>query len=163
MRHPFPPSKVDPTFEEKHMTGVSAVSAWESLFRAQVAVMRHLSTEFPRGMSLNEYDVLFNLSLSPDRRCRLRDLTQQVLLTQPSISRLVDRLVSRGYVEKCPDASDGRGTVVALTPAGLDAFRAIAIEHSRSIERRVGAALDPDELAEMKRLTDKLRRGAQTS
>ncbi|BDI21329.1 MarR family winged helix-turn-helix transcriptional regulator [Herbiconiux sp. L3-i23] len=141
------------------MSSVDAVSAWESLFRAQVAVMRQLAVEFPRSMSLNEYDVLFNLSRAPERRCRLRDLTQQVLLTQPSISRLVDRLVVRGLVEKWPDATDGRGTLVGLTPAGLEAFRTVAIEHARSIERRVGSALDGDELDELKRLTDKLRRG----
>jgi DNA-binding MarR family transcriptional regulator len=135
----------------------NAVSAWESLFRAQVAVMRHLAAEFPRSMSLNEYDVLFNLSRLPDRRCRLRDLTSQVLLSQPSISRMIDRLAARGLVEKLPDASDGRGTIVALTDYGYDAYRAVAIEHAKAIQRRVGGALDADELTELERITLKLR------
>ena len=52
-----------------------AVAAWESLFRAQVAIMRSLAEEFPsREISFNEYDVMFNLSRQADRSIRLRDL-----------------------------------------------------------------------------------------
>jgi len=139
------------------MAATTAVSAWEALFRAQVSVMRDLAAEFPKALSLNEYDVLFNLSRAPERRCRLRDLTQQVLLSQPSISRLVDRLAHRGLVTKEPDETDGRGTLVALTSEGYDLYRTVALEHSRSIERRVGRALNATELAELQRLAIKLR------
>ncbi|MFC6356603.1 MarR family winged helix-turn-helix transcriptional regulator [Luethyella okanaganae] len=135
-----------------------AVAAWESLFRAQVAVMRTLASEFPsREISLNEYDVMFNLSIQPGRRLRLRDLNQHVLLTQPSVSRLVDRLCSRGYLEKADDPDDGRGSIVGLTEAGFALFRSVAIEHMASITRRVGTALDADELAQLMALCDKLR------
>ena len=73
----------------------TAVAAWEALFRAQVQVMRNLNAEFPGGeISFNEYDVCFNLSTQPGRRSRMRDLTGHLLLTQPSVSRLVDRLAA---------------------------------------------------------------------
>ena len=139
------------------------VEAWESLFRAQVAVMRRLVADFPPGLSFNEYDVLFNLSRTPDGRCRLRDLTQQVLLSQPSISRLVDRLVARGYLEKAPDENDRRGTFVILTEAGSAAYKQGAIEHARSIRAHVGNAHDEDEMAQLQRLTEKLRRANQSA
>ncbi len=46
------------------------VAAWESLFRAQVTVMRALQRDFPSSIiSMNEYDVLFNISRAPGRRC----------------------------------------------------------------------------------------------
>ena len=35
------------------MAKTSAISAWESLFRAQVTVMRSLSAEFPRDADLS--------------------------------------------------------------------------------------------------------------
>jgi DNA-binding MarR family transcriptional regulator len=137
-----------------------AVRAWESLFRAQVSVMRRLSTDFPsHDLSFNEYDVLFNISRQPDGRLRLRDLNQHVLLTQPSVSRLIDRLVVRGLVVKCGDESDGRATIVRLTEAGDAAFRAVARMHMESIGATVGAALTPDELDTLRALTDKLRGG----
>jgi DNA-binding MarR family transcriptional regulator len=136
------------------------VAAWESLFRAQVAIMRSLAAGFPaREISFNEYDVLFNLSRQPDRRIRLRELNQHVLLTQPSVSRLVDRLVSRGYVEKVTDPLDGRGAIVELTDAGYALFRRVAIDHMGTITDRIGDALSTAELAELTALCDRLRLG----
>ncbi|WP_423919150.1 MarR family winged helix-turn-helix transcriptional regulator [Frigoribacterium sp. 2-23] len=135
-----------------------AVGAWESLFRAQVTVMRELTNCFPTGeVSFNEYDVLFNLSSQPDRRARIRDLTRHLLLTQPSISRLVDRLASRGIVEKHNDPGDGRGIIVSLTEAGFDLYRRTAVSHAAAIKRRVGGALDTDELIALTELCTKLR------
>jgi len=137
-----------------------AVTAWEALFRAQVGVMRRLATDFPsQRMSFNEYDVLFNISRQPERRIRLRDLNQNVLLTQPSVSRLIDRLATKGYVCKLPDPGDGRGTLVALTEKGQVEFREVALEHVASIDHHLSAALDPEELEQLRRLCEKLQRG----
>ena len=137
-----------------------AVDAWEALFRAQVSVLRQLNLEFPtEELSLNEYDVLFNLSRQPGRKLRLRDLNKHLLLTQPSVSRLVDRLVERELVVKESDPGDGRGTIVCLTDKGTDLFRRVAVVHAESIRRRVGGALTPDELEQLTVLTDKLRLG----
>jgi DNA-binding MarR family transcriptional regulator len=108
-------------------------------------------------VSFNEYDVLFNLSKQPDRRLRLRDLNKHVLLTQPSVSRLIDRLVARGLVAKCPEPNDGRGTVISMTDAGFDMFRRVAVEHMASITERVGGPLSTDELKQLVELCDKLR------
>ncbi|MDJ0348865.1 MarR family winged helix-turn-helix transcriptional regulator [Cryobacterium sp. PH29-G1] len=135
-----------------------AVGAWESLFRAQVSIMRSLAANFPaKEISLNEYDVMFNLSRQPERRIRLRDLNQHVLLTQPSVSRLVDRLVSRGYLHKHSDPADGRGAIVELTDAGLALFRRVAVDHIGSITERIGNTLTDDELRQLTALCDKLR------
>ena len=136
-----------------------AVTAWESLFRAQVGVMRALSADFPsHDLSLNEYDVLFNLSQQPDRSARLRDINQLVLLSQPSVSRLVDRMVTRGLVAKCPDPDDGRGALIRATDAGARTFRALATVHGRSIAERM-SRLDDHELRTLRDLAEKLRRG----
>ena len=136
----------------------ASVTAWEALFRAEVSILRHLNSEFPNDeIAFNEYDVLFNLSRQEGRQLRIRDLNRHLLLTQPSVSRLVDRLVSRGFVRKEPDPGDGRGTVVCLTDEGYDLFRRVAVTHAESIHRRVGGALTTEELQELARLTDKLR------
>ena len=137
-----------------------AVGAWEALFRAQVSVMRELHAAFPTDeISFNEYDVLFNLSNQPGRSARIRDLTRHLLLTQPSISRLVDRLASKGIVEKTSDPGDGRGIIVTMTDEGYDLYRRTAISHAEAIRRRVGGALDDDELASLAELCTKLRLG----
>ena len=137
-----------------------AVDAWEALFRAQVSVLRQLNLEFPTGeLSFNEYDVLFNLSRQPGRKLRLRDLNKHLLLTQPSVSRLVDRLVEQKLVVKESDPGDGRGTIVCLTDSGHELFRRVAVVHAESIARRVGGSLTAAELQQLTALTDKLRLG----
>jgi DNA-binding MarR family transcriptional regulator len=140
-----------------------AVNAWEALYRAQVAVLRQLRAEFPDGgTSITEYDVLFNLSRQPGHAARIRDLNKHLLLTQPSVSRLLDRLAARGLVAKSGDPDDARGTVVTLTEAGLDEFRRVGTRHSHSIAAKM-SALTPDELRQLADLTDKLRDGAPPS
>jgi DNA-binding MarR family transcriptional regulator len=137
-----------------------AVDAWEALYRAQVAVLRQLREEFPDdGISLTEYDVLFNLSRQSNHALRIRDLNKHLLLTQPSVSRLLDRLVARGLVTKSGDPDDARGTVVTLTAEGLAEFRRVGVRHSRSIARKMNV-LSPQELRELTAITDKLRAGA---
>lgn len=135
-----------------------AIEAWEALFRAQVSVLRHLTAEFPTSeISFTEYDVLLNLSRAPERRMRIRDLIPHLLLSQPSVSRLIDRLAVRGLVQKLPDESDARGTIVALTDEGWALFRRVAVVHAESIARRVGGPLAPAELSQLTDLCRRLR------
>jgi DNA-binding MarR family transcriptional regulator len=136
------------------------VAAWESLFRAQVTVMRALAAEFPSDIiSLNEYDVLFNITRAPQRRLRLKDLNRTVLITQPSVSRLVDRLAARGLVAKSHDPTDGRGTIVAMTEEGFTLFRGVALTHVEAITRHVGHALSEDDLRQLMELCNRIRLG----
>ncbi len=135
-----------------------SAEAWESLFRAQVALMRRFTHEDVWGdLSVREYDVLFTLSRCEGRAARLRDLGAESLLTQPSLSRLVERLELRGLVVRSPATDDGRGVVVTLTDEGAREQRAIGRRHVEQIHRLVGGALDAEELATLRRLTDTLR------
>ncbi len=137
------------------------VDAWEAVFRAQVSVLRDISAEFPTEyLTIVEYDALFNLSRLPERSARPRDLIPLLLLSQPSVSRMIDRLTERGLVTKHPDPEDGRGIVVTLTEPGFELFRRVAAIHSESIARRFGDRLDDAELAELIELCDRLRASA---
>src|SRR6478736_4026267 len=70
----------------------AAAVAWEELFRAQVAIMRRLQRDpIWDRLTLREYDVLFTLSRAPEG-LRLRDLGELSLLSQPSLSRMVEQL-----------------------------------------------------------------------
>ena len=51
-----------------------AAQAWESLFRAQVALMRRFQHDDVWGdLTIREYDVLFTLSGCPDGTARLKE------------------------------------------------------------------------------------------
>lgn len=135
-----------------------AVDAWEALFRSQVSLMRRFTSDDIWGaISLREYDVLFTLSRCPTGRLRLHDLNDEILLSQPSLSRLCDRLQKFGYIVREPDPTDKRGTVVALTESGLDIQREIGRKHAARIRRYIGDALSDDELGTLETLCTKLR------
>ena len=135
-----------------------AAETWESLFRAQVAVMRRLqSGPAFRDLAVNEYDVLFTLSRCPSGWLRQNELNDNVLLSQSSLSRLVERLEKRGLVERMPAPDDGRGVLVKLTDEGAQLQKQIGREHVREIAQLVAPALTAAEQRELLRLTEKLR------
>jgi len=135
-----------------------AAETWESLFRAQVAVMRRLqSGPAFKALAVNEYDVLFTLSRCPSGWLRLNELNDNVLLSQSSLSRLVERLEKRGFLERMPAPQDGRGVLLKLTEAGRDLQKQIGREHVRDISALITPALTASEQRELLRLTEKLR------
>jgi len=134
-----------------------AVEAWESLFRAQHEIFEEIAGDFHgTDLSQAEYDVLLTVTRAPDHTARLRDVTANMLISQPSVSRLVDRMVTRGLVTKCSDPEDGRGSLVTATDAGARAFRSVATRHGRRIADRM-SVLSNDELRQLRALTQKLR------
>ena len=134
-----------------------AAEAWEALFRSQVGMMRRLQklAEF-RELNMREYDVLFNLSRCPSGGTRLSDLNEHLLISQPSLSRMAERLEAKGLVERRTDPSDQRAVLVSLTDAGRELQRRIGREHVRHIHELLAPALDSKEMAQLKELTRKI-------
>ena len=140
-----------------------AIDAWESLFRAQHEVFEEISGDFDdEVLSQPEYDVLLTVTRGEDGVARLRDVTANMLISQPSVSRLVDRMVTRGLVTKCPDPHDGRGALVRVTERGAKLFRRVASAHGQSIAERM-SVLDDDELHQLRTITAKLRARGRAS
>ena len=136
-----------------------AVEAWESLFRAQHEIFTDMSADFDgAGLSTAEYDVLLTVTRCGEHTVRLRELTANMLISQPSVSRLVDRMVARGLLTKGADPSDGRGAVIHATDEGVRMFRQLATVHARTITEKM-SPLTPDEQRQLRDLTRKLREG----
>ncbi len=134
-----------------------AIDAWESLFRAQHEVFEDINDDFDEDtLSQAEYDVLLTVTRAADMTARLRDVTANMLISQPSVSRLVDRMAARGLVSKCADPDDGRGALVSATPEGAALFRKLARVHGHSIVERMSLLSDA-ELLQLRDLTGKLR------
>lgn len=135
----------------------TASDAWESMYRAQVSIMRDLRNAFTNvGMTMNEYDVMFIVYKSSQHRIRMRELNANVLITQSSVSRLVDRLVERGFLSKHNDEMDARGTIVALTDTGIAAFERAHRVHEQNIEFRMQSKLSETELQTLTDLSNRL-------
>lgn len=134
-----------------------ALDTWESLFRAQHELFAAMAADFDdNAITQAEYDVLLTVVRAPEMTARLRDVTTNMLISQPSVSRLVDRMVARGLIQKGPDPDDRRGALITATEDGAHSFRSVATVHGRSIAERM-SALDDDELRTLHELTRKLR------
>jgi DNA-binding MarR family transcriptional regulator len=133
-----------------------ANDAWEALLSAHARLMRQFAAEdIWQDLSMREYDVLYTLSKCSEP-LRIGELHRHVLLSQPALSRMVDRLVERGFVERCPDLADGRGIRLSLTDAGGDKQRQIGRRHARSVARALTLELSADELRELSTIGWKL-------
>jgi len=137
------------------MTGRARLAndAWESLLTVHATFMKSFAAEPVWGeVSLKEYDVLYALSKA-DGPVRLTDLHRRVLLSQPALSRMVDRLVARGLVERCEDAGDRRVVRLALTDAGREAQRTVGRAHARDVaDAMTATGVGDADLRELQRI-----------
>jgi DNA-binding MarR family transcriptional regulator len=80
---------------------------------AESAIARVLSDS---GLKVEDWRVLDELGAR--RAVPMTDLSQSTLITGPTLTRTVDRLVSRGLIYRTADVEDRRRVLVALTPRG---------------------------------------------
>jgi DNA-binding MarR family transcriptional regulator len=134
------------------------LASWRSFLRAHATLIRVLETELEaeQQLSLAAYDVLVQLAEAPDRRLRMTELADAVLLSRSGITRLVDRLEKAGLVSRCPVESDGRGVAARLTEAGLGRLRVASRTHLAGVTRHFVDRLDADDLDALERITRRL-------
>ena len=132
-----------------------ANDAWEALLQAHAVLVKELAGQGSwREISMREYDVLYTLAKCREP-VRPGELNRHVLLSQPALSRLVDRLAERGLVRREADPADGRGVRLSLTDAGRAAQREVGQRHARDVTRAMHARVGTDDL---ERLTAICRR-----
>jgi DNA-binding MarR family transcriptional regulator len=133
-----------------------ANEAWEALFRAQATIARELSAGDVWGDLLpREYGVLYALSAAPTG-LRPTELGEDVLLTQPGMSRLIARLEARDLVERSDDPHDARACRIRLTEAGTDAQRRVGAAHGRHVAQAMTRALSREQLVQLRDLSHAL-------
>jgi DNA-binding MarR family transcriptional regulator len=114
-----------------------AIGSWRAFLHAHARLTRRLDEELQaaHGLSLAEYDALFQLATAPAGRVRMSILAERVLLSRSGITRLVDRLVADGMVERTACPTDARGAEAAITQAGLERLRAASVTHLDGVHR----------------------------
>lgn len=133
-----------------------ANEAWEAMLAAHASLMRQFAAQDVWGdLSMREYDVLYTLSKCP-RPISLAELNRHVLLSQPAMSRMVDRLVDRGLVVRERASDDGRSVRLSLSDAGADAQRRVGLGHGRHVAAALTARLGRDDMESLARLCERL-------
>jgi DNA-binding MarR family transcriptional regulator len=118
---------------------------WRALMRIVLVLPRQLDRDMVQavGVTANEYTTIMNLSEAPNREMRMADLAYATGLSASRTTRLVDDLVTRGFVIKRASSVDGRGNIAKLTPKGMAKLKIAWPAHLASVRDRVFDHLDP--------------------
>lgn len=132
----------------------SRLAAWSTFLRAHARVVREIERELQadENLTLTDYDVLVQLAAAGERRMRMSELADRLLLSRSGVTRLVDRLVADGLVERASCESDRRGQWAALTDAGHARLRRAAPTHLRGVATHFLDRLSQDDLASLERM-----------
>lgn len=104
------------------------------------------------GFSVTEWRILATLTSKPG--ISIGGLAQITVSKQPTVTRLLDRMEAKGYVQRYPHDSDRRITMVRITDSGRTIV-ADLIERAKEHELRV---LQPFGLKRAENLKVTLRR-----
>ncbi len=111
------------------------LAAWRAFLRAHSTMLRRIGRDLADAdlPPLSWYDVLAALRDAPDGRLRQVELAERVLLSHSGLSRLIDRIESKGLVERTSCPSDRRSFFVALTDEGGEMLELMWPVYARGI------------------------------
>src|SRR5215211_4222728 len=117
---------------------------WIAL-NSQLPAALHRQLQADSGLSLQDFEVLVQLTEAVDARARVTDLANAAGWERSRLSHHIKRMVSRGLVRRVECCEDGRGAFVVLTPAGRDAIERAAPGHARTVHSLVFTSLTDEE------------------
>jgi len=134
------------------------MEAFRDLMRARSELGRRLDHDLQReaGLSLTEYVVLLTLRYAPEEGLPVGDLSGEVHLTKSGVTRLVDRMVRAGTVQRVADADDRRCVRANITEKGRGELRKAWPIHRRGIDEYFGARLTDVEAGTLSELLRKV-------
>jgi DNA-binding MarR family transcriptional regulator len=127
--------------------------AWRAHLAAHRLLLNQLDRELQNtGLSINDYEILVNLSEDPERRMRMSDLADATVQSRSRLSHQISRMESAGLVtrENCED--DRRGTYAVLTALGWETIAKVAPDHVASVRRHFIDRLTPDQVKEIEEI-----------
>ena len=125
--------------------------AWRAFLYAYSVVVPTLDRELidAQGISFNQFEVLVWLRRAGTDGLRMSDLASRVVLSPSGVTRAVDQLERRGFVERCVFESDKRGYLATLTPEGKTFLRKATTFHLQGLRKHFLNHLNRTELQQM--------------
>ena len=128
-----------------------------ALLRASDAIRSRIETVLkPLGLSPEQADVLAILRAAPDRTLPTLEIAARMVARAPNITRLIDKLIGKGLVTRCPLEEDRRVVQVRLTGKGAETVEEISPAADRAGVDAL-SCLSPKELKLMIRWLDRIR------
>ncbi len=114
----------------------NGLKTWITFLRTYSKVQARLAEDMhcQHQIPLSWYDVLVHLYHAPRRGMRMQDLADAVILSSSGLTRLLDRMIEAGFVERVSCAEDRRVIYATLTPQGSEAIEEILPGQQARIE-----------------------------
>lgn len=108
------------------------------------------------GLTHFEYLCLVVLADAPDGRLRMSDLAVRSNATPARLSRVVQRLVERGCLERARCTEDARSIFAVLTDEGRAVLSEAAPGHLGFVREHVFDPLSPEQVSALREISDRL-------
>ncbi|MFH8625461.1 MarR family winged helix-turn-helix transcriptional regulator [Streptomyces vietnamensis] len=124
--------------------------AWRTFLDVQRMLTYQLERDLqPFGLTMNDYEILVNLSESTERRLRMSDLAAATLQSKSRLSHQITRMENAGLVRRENCESDRRGLYAVLTDDGMDTMRKVAPHHVESVRKHFIDQLSNEALGDL--------------
>lgn len=132
---------------EKERLSEQNLAAWRNFLKAHAVVVDRIDHDLlaAERLPLSSYDVLIELYEAPERRLRMHELAQRVVLSRSGLTRLVDRLEAEGLLRRDRSTTDRRGAYAVITGQGIEALRRAWPVYAQGIARYFAQWLSPEE------------------
>ena len=141
--------------KEQSLKGGSGVHVFLVLWKAARAVETYAENSIAESkMCGSDFAVLE--ALLHNGRLPINEIGRKVLLTSGSITVAVDRLESKGLVERRSAGTDRRARIVHLTKDGRELITRVYADHASDMERLAAASLNRAERETLIRLLKKI-------
>jgi DNA-binding MarR family transcriptional regulator len=131
---------------------------WRNLHLADAMICEELNAALTArvGCSLLEHDLLAWVSAAPSQRLRMAELAGLLRVTPGGLTRIVDRAVKRGWIQRDRPAGNRREVHAVLTGAGGAILRAARPHYAAVLRETIAGQFDDGELAALLGLSQRL-------
>jgi MarR family 2-MHQ and catechol resistance regulon transcriptional repressor len=130
--------------KSESLTGGSGVHVFLVLWKASHAAQAYAEKSI-QGLEMCGSDFAVLEALLHKGPLPINEIGKKVLLTSGSITVAVDRLETKGLVERRAHSTDRRARIVHLTKAGRKVISRVYADHAADMERLASASLTREE------------------
>lgn len=132
--------------------------AWRAFMRMQGQLTAQLNRQLQIdcGLSLADYEVLVQLTDTPDARLRPFELQHDLHWEQSRLSHHLARMKRRGLIAREECDEDGRGAFVVLTDAGRNAITTAAAGHVDTVRSLFFDRLTRDQVTTLQQVSERV-------
>ncbi len=129
--------------------------AWRTHLEVSKLLTHQLERDLqPFGLTLNDYEILVNLSEAEEHRMRMSDLARATLQSKSRLSHQITRMENAGLVRRRSCDSDRRGLYAVLTDEGRQTMVRVAPHHVASVREHFIDLLPAADLTALRRSLD---------